>query len=102
MSPIRNAILGYMNSMGGNNSMSNFNDSNDYMDMDLAPLCPPPRRIHCGELRDHHHGIMVELNGKVNRTRGGRFIELKDQYGVIQLVSPMEVTLNFQRIMHCV
>lgn len=59
--------------------------------MDLSPPPPPPRRVNCGELREHHNGAIVELNGKVNRTRLGRFIELKDQYGVIQLVAPIEV-----------
>lgn len=59
--------------------------------MDLLPPPPPPCRMNCGELREHHSGIMVELNGKVNRTRLGRFIELKDQYGVVQLIAPMEV-----------
>lgn len=60
--------------------------------MDLSPPPPPPpRRVNCGELREHHSGAIVELNGKVNRTRLGRFIELKDQYGVIQLVAPIEV-----------
>lgn len=53
--------------------------------------------MNCGELREHHHGAIVELNGKVNRTRLGRFIELKDQYGVVQLVAPMEVN---KRMMH--
>lgn len=62
--------------------------------MDLSPPPPPPlspRRMNCGELRAHHSGIIVELHGRVNRTRLGRFMELKDQYGVIQLVAPMEV-----------
>lgn len=63
--------------------------------MDLLPPPPPPRRMNCGELREHHNGIIVELNGKVNRARLGRFIELKDQYGVIQLVAPMDVNKNF-------
>lgn len=58
--------------------------------MDLSPPIPP-RKMNCGELREHHNGFFVEMNGRVNRTRLGRFIELKDQYGVIQLVAPMEV-----------
>lgn len=32
------------------------------------------------------------MDGKVNRTRMGRFIELKDQYGITQLVAPVDVT----------
>ncbi|XP_031623397.1 aspartate--tRNA ligase, mitochondrial isoform X2 [Contarinia nasturtii] len=59
--------------------------------MDLSPqVLPPPRRMDCGELRMEHDGIIVEMNGRVNRTRLGRFVELKDQFGVIQLVAPIE------------
>lgn len=87
------AFSGYQNSFGGNNSSSGqYSDSNLFMD--LSPPPPPPRRMNCGELREHHNGAFVELNGKVNRSRLGRFIELKDQYGVIQLVAPIEVTLS--------
>lgn len=81
---------GYQNSFGGNNSSAQYCDTNFFMD--LSPPPPPPRRVNCGELREHHNGAIVELNGKVNRTRLGRFIELKDQFGVIQLVAPIEVT----------
>lgn len=79
---------GYMNSFGGNNQVAYNSDSNFFMD--LSPP-PPPRRMNCGELRDHHDGTFVEMHGKVNRSRLGRFIELKDQYGITQLVAPMEV-----------
>lgn len=64
--------------------------------MNVSPLPPPPPpipspvRMHCGDLRENHHGMFVEMDGKVNRNRLGRFIELKDQYGVIQLVAPIE------------
>lgn len=62
------------------------------MGLELLPPPPPPPRItNCGELRDHHHGAVVEMDGKVNRSRLGRFIELKDQYGVTQLVAPIDV-----------
>lgn len=37
-------------------------------------------------------GSLVEMDGKVNRTRMGRFIELKDQYGITQLVAPLDVS----------
>lgn len=59
--------------------------------MDLPPAPHPTQRMNCGELREHNNGLIVEMQGRVNRTRLGRFIELKDQYGVIQLVAPMEV-----------
>lgn len=75
--------------MTRSNQMPQCQESNLFMD--LSPPPPPPRRMNCGELREHHTGIIVEMHGRVNRTRLGRFIELKDQYGVIQLVAPMEV-----------
>lgn len=33
------------------------------------------------------------MDGKVNRTRMGRFIELKDQHGITQLVAPLDVSI---------
>lgn len=54
-------------------------------------LPPPPLVMNCGELREQHHGAIVELDGKVNKSRLGRFIELKDQHGVTQLVAPPDV-----------
>lgn len=77
------------------NPMPQCTESNNFF-MDLSPPPPPPRRMNCGELREHHNGIIVEIHGRVNRTRMGRFIELKDQYGVIQLVAPMEVNAFYQ------
>lgn len=62
--------------------------------MNLSPPPPPKHaRKNCGELRDHHNGMIVEMDGKVIRTRLGRFIELKDQFGVTQLVAPVEVKM---------
>ena len=86
-----------MSSMTCSNRMQQCTESNFFMDppptLALMPPPPPPqpRRMNCGELREHHSGIIVELQGRVNRTRLGRFIELKDQFGIIQLVAPMEV-----------
>lgn len=78
--------------MSANNSLERCLDSRFFMDV----LPPPdlPRKMNCGELREHHNGSVVEMNGKVNRTRLGRFIELKDQYGIVQLVAPIEVKKN--------
>lgn len=89
---IHNYVLraGHMNSFGGNNQVA----YNEDFFMDLSPPPPPPpplRRMNCGELRHHHDGTFVEMNGKVHRSRLGRFIELKDQYGITQIVAPMEV-----------
>lgn len=66
----------------------------------MDPPPPPPIVMNCGEIREHHHGSVVEMDGKVNRTRMGRFIELKDQYGITQLVAPLDVCIHacFRRI----
>ncbi|KAJ6649972.1 Aspartate--tRNA ligase, mitochondrial [Pseudolycoriella hygida] len=53
-----------------------------------GPPPPPPQSFNCGELRERHHGRLVEIEGKVNRSKG-RFMELKDQHGCIQCVSPI-------------
>lgn len=82
--------LGFMSSMAYNNQMPQFTESNFFVDLSTPPL-PSPTPMNCGELREHHSGTIVEMNGRVNRSRLGRFIELKDQYGVIQLVAPVEV-----------
>lgn len=73
------------------NPMAQSMESNYLMNLSPPPPPPPPRKTNCGELRNHHDGVTVEMSGKVNRTRMGRFIELKDQYGVIQLVAPIDV-----------
>lgn len=61
----------------------------------MGPPPPPPEMptfMNCGDLRPAHVNQLVELEGKVNRTRLGRFIELKDQFGVVQLVAPTGVS----------
>lgn len=73
--------------------------------MNMSPMAPPPPppqpvHMHCGDLRENHHGMFVEMDGKVNRNRLGRFIELKDQYGVIQLVAPIENISVSKRFMN--
>lgn len=80
----------YISNLGVFSNNTPNNDPNFYMN--LSPPPPPKHaRKNCGELRDHHNGMIVEMDGKVIRTRLGRFIELKDQYGITQLVAPVEV-----------
>lgn len=95
-----NCEIGFMNSsMYSSNQIGDYNGTN--FCMDLTPPPPPPlgQIMNCGELREHHHGAFVEMDGKVNRTRMGRFIELKDQYGVTQLVAPIDVSSTILNIL---
>lgn len=55
------------------------------------PPPPPPRSVNCGELRDRNHGEYIRIEGKVHQQRLGRFIELKDHHGSVQLVAPNSV-----------
>lgn len=52
----------------------------------------PHMRVHCGELREHHTGMIVEISGRVNKQRLGRFLTLKDVNGMTQLVVPDSVS----------
>ncbi|KAJ4427940.1 hypothetical protein ANN_23950 [Periplaneta americana] len=45
-------------------------------------------RVSCGDLRECHIGMEVELCGRVQYQRVGRFLTLRDQYGMIQVVAP--------------
>lgn len=51
----------------------------------------PMLRVHCGELREHHVGMIVEISGRVKKQQLGRFITLKDVNGMTQLVVPENV-----------
>lgn len=66
----------------------------------VGPPPPPPQIFNCGELRERHHGRLVEIEGKVNRSKG-RFLELKDQHGCIQCVSPPGVSLTYRHCLCC-
>lgn len=37
-------------------------------------------------------GALVEMNGKISQMRLGRFMELQDKFGMVQLVAPVEVS----------
>lgn len=42
---------------------------------------PQPMRQSCGELRNHHCGLFVELSGRLIKKRVNRFAELRDRNG---------------------
>lgn len=58
------------------------------------------RSHNCGQLRIAHEGEYVTLCGWVHFQRGGRFIVLRDVYGLVQLVVPEIVppSLNVENI----
>ncbi|PSN35459.1 hypothetical protein C0J52_06622 [Blattella germanica] len=54
---------------------------------------PPPglsnvTKVSCGDLREYHVGMEVELCGRVQYQRVGRFLTLRDQHGMTQVVAP--------------
>lgn len=49
-------------------------------------------RVSCGDLRECHIGMEVELCGRVQYQRVGRFLTLRDQYGMTQVVAPDDVS----------
>lgn len=55
----------------------------------------PHMKVHCGELREHHAGLTVEISGKVHKQRLGRFLTLKDSNGMTQLIVPDDVITIF-------
>lgn len=52
--------------------------------------CPPAPRLNTSELNFRLRGRLVELSGRVTQKRASRFMTLRDQFGTIQLVAPME------------
>ncbi|XP_065095166.1 aspartate--tRNA ligase, mitochondrial isoform X2 [Ochlerotatus camptorhynchus] len=45
------------------------------------------RKANCGELRESNHGQLFELSGKVAENRMGKFLDLRDVHGSVQLVA---------------
>lgn len=68
----------------------------------LAPPPPPsgPMIVNCGELRERHRGAYIEIYGRVNKVRMGRFVELKDTNGVTQLIVPEDCPNMTKRIVN--
>ena len=58
-------------------------------------------RTHtCGELRQRHAGQTIRLSGWIHRRRdhgGVLFLDLRDHYGITQLVISPEMTLRQPR-----
>ncbi|XP_030384596.1 aspartate--tRNA ligase, mitochondrial [Scaptodrosophila lebanonensis] len=84
---------GYNDNFGGGN-MNPFNmgpniSGNDLMQLMSAMASnfnmnshpPQPLRQSCGELRNHHCGLFVELSGRLIKKRVNRFAELRDRNG---------------------
>ncbi|XP_058823389.1 aspartate--tRNA ligase, mitochondrial isoform X2 [Topomyia yanbarensis] len=52
------------------------------------------RKVNCGELRERNDGEMVEISGKVIENRMGKFLDVRDVYGSVQLVSNTSSALH--------
>ncbi|XP_055682041.1 aspartate--tRNA ligase, mitochondrial isoform X1 [Lutzomyia longipalpis] len=68
--------------------------------MDHHPM-ERPMQVSCGGLRNHHHGMLVELFGRVVKQRFGRFLLLKDGSGYTQLIANSEdtdISIRFQKM----
>ena len=52
---------------------------------------PNIRRVVCGELRIQDAGCAVEISGRLQTQRLGRFLSLRDESGITQLVLPEDV-----------
>lgn len=105
MSNWRNNNSNY-NNYGNYRSGYNNNDSGYGNNSNIFPIMTPPPPpsgpmiVNCGELWERHQGAFIEIRGRVNKVRNGRFIELKDSNGVTQLIAPDGNTLMTKRIVN--
>lgn len=65
-----------------------------YMDGMDGPMLDSIRKVHCGELRIRDAGCGVEISGRIQNQRLGRFLSLRDDSGITQLVIPDDVSLS--------
>lgn len=81
------------------NALQNYNNGSGSDGDWERPAGGGPMRVTCGELREKHVGRTVELVGRVQQHRQGRFVQLRDGHGSTQLVVPEHVcrTLIFFR-----
>lgn len=86
---------------GYNNNDSGYGNNSNIFPI-LAPPPPPsgPMIVNCGELRERHRGAYIEIYGRVNKVRMGRFVELKDSNGVTQLIVPEDYPNMTKRIVN--
>uniref|UniRef100_A0A1L8DFU7 Putative aspartate--trna ligase mitochondrial isoform x2 n=2 Tax=Nyssomyia neivai TaxID=330878 RepID=A0A1L8DFU7_9DIPT len=91
---------------------SRFDDYGPNRFDDFRPYPPPlmsrrldpverPLQISCGGLRNNHHGMLVELYGRVMKQQFGRFLLLKDTSGYTQLIAnseDMDISIRFQKM----
>lgn len=86
---------------GYNNNDSGYGNNSNIFPI-LAPPPPPsgPMIVNCGELRERHRGAYIEIYGRVNKVRMGKFVELKDTNGVTQLIVPDDCPNLTKRIVN--
>ncbi|XP_034129624.1 aspartate--tRNA ligase, mitochondrial isoform X1 [Drosophila guanche] len=67
--------------MGPNVSYNDMMQLMSAMASNMNSQPPQPMRQSCGELRNHHCGLFVELSGRLIKKRVNRFAELRDRNG---------------------
>ncbi|XP_059617690.1 aspartate--tRNA ligase, mitochondrial [Phlebotomus argentipes] len=83
---------------------SQYNSYGNYPPPLMQVPLPPverPMQVSCGGLREHHHGLLVELFGRVVKQSLGRFLVLRDSTGQTQLIANNEdtnVSIRFQKM----
>lgn len=68
---------------------------NYFVDNGNISLHCPIRKVLCGELRLQDAGSSVEISGRIQNQRLGRFLSLRDDTGITQLVVPDDVSMQY-------